>query len=103
MKVIELMERLRFEVSSTTVPGEVRLVDMCEFNGNGACACWKFTKMIKPQLEEHLKNWKGKNGDYVPEERHQCEHIKAVARHLANLLVQATRKQFPDYTTRETT
>lgn len=97
MEVIEIAERLRFEVKSTTRAGERRLVDMCQFNGNGECSCWLFAKQIRPQLEEHLKNFHGNEFQYIPEDRHQCDHIKAVNHYLANRLVQQVRKAYPDH------
>lgn len=96
MNVIELNERLRYEVQSTTLAGARRLVDMAEFEGNGCCSCWKFARMIRPQLEKHVAQWRGKPGTYIPEDRHQCEHIRAVIIYIANRLIQHVRLQYPD-------
>lgn len=99
-KVIELNERLRFEVLSTTRAGDDRLVDMGQFEGNGECSCWTFCKQIRGPLDQHIIEWKadgGKPFTYQPADRYQCEHIKAVKSYLANRLVQQVRKQFPDH------
>lgn len=96
MTIIELQERLRFQVNSTTLACSTRLVDLGEFEGSGMCSCWKFARQIRPQLEQHLGKWKGKPGTYVPEARHQCEHLMAVRFHLANRLVQQVRLAYPD-------
>ncbi len=97
--VLEQTERLRFEVRSTTKADETRQVDMCENEGSGQCDCWMFRRMIEPQLQQSVADWRSKKPKpftYEPEERHQCPHIRAVIRYLANVLVQATRKEFPD-------
>lgn len=93
MKVLELQERLRFLVVSS---GNEYLVDKAEFQGSGCCSCWNFAKSIRPQLEQTVAAWRGHPGTYVPEERHFCEHIKAVNSHLANRLVQSIRLAYPD-------
>lgn len=96
MRVIETEGRLRFIVQSTSQAGEDRMVDMCEFQGNGQCSCWKFAKMMRGPLEQHVKEWRGKKGSYIPEERYRCEHIREVVNHIANCLVQSVRAAYPD-------
>lgn len=98
-QVTELSERLRFEVQSLTTEGDKRLVDMCEFEGNGQCSCWMFARQIKLLLEEDIALWKstgGKKGAYVPREMYQCDHIQAVNHYIANKLVQRIRLAYPD-------
>lgn len=103
MRVIEI-DRLRFHVISSTEAGTERLVDMGEFEGSGCCSCWFFARQIKPQMEHHILSWQTafgvelprKPGTYVPEERHECPHILAVKRYIANKLVQAIRLRYAD-------
>lgn len=98
MQVIEL-DRLSFSVQATTKAGEDRLVDMTEYQGSGFCSCWFFANQIRGPLEDDIKQWRAKGGEpftYVPNDRYQCDHIRAVRVFLSNRVVQAVRKQFPD-------
>lgn len=100
MKVLELGERLRYEVQSTTKAGENRLVDMGENEGAGQCSCWKFAKHIKTALEQDIARWRasGKSEPftYLSSEMFECEHIRAVRRYLSNRLIQTIREAHPD-------
>jgi hypothetical protein len=88
--------RLVFQVSSTTPGGDPRTVDMGKYRGSGQCDCWTFLNQIRKAVEAYLAEHRSKPFDYVPIERHQCVHIQAVNRHLANRLVQEVRKAYPD-------
>lgn len=61
-------EPLRFFVASRSDANARHLVDLDEFDGNGQCDCWPFSKMRK-LLERH---------GAFPAENLQCWHIKRV-------------------------
>lgn len=101
MKVIEI-DRLRFEVQSSTRAGESRFVDMAENRGYSKCDCFRWRKGIQPALDEYLKD---RDPSLPPEvlERFTCLHVECVRNYLALKLVQAVREQYPDHTTEQTT
>lgn len=79
-------EPLRFNVRSASRPDIVHLVDLIEYNGNGACSCEEFEFRLAPRLKEGSQ----------PNAVWECRHIRRAKRRLVEIVIRTIAEERKD-------